>query len=258
MDHALMIWYIYDDILDAVKKSEIHDPAYMSSNSKTLSMLPPLSSTTSSSIFPFSFKTRLCQFPYFSNNTLHDNYCDFIRFWGDAVLSKSTSPKIVLWQPIVDFKEYPNSELSRDLSLHPLIPPAKLSSKPPVILRDFAYEDCDVWYVKFAMNVSRTLLAVGNKAGVIFLWSLHPDHWEANKARKIALPVPYQRLIRTLAFSVDSTKLIVTLENGIVIRLDCDELPDCFLPPDISDDDLPTKNGVDSTSTIGTVPWTFY
>lgn len=48
------------------------------------------------------FKPRFVQFPLFSTFLLHDNFVDCAMFVGHFIASKSTSNRILLWQPQAD------------------------------------------------------------------------------------------------------------------------------------------------------------
>lgn len=76
MDHSVMTWALGPDVKRAMRD------AYLPSSSRPLHR---------------PFRPALVQFPASSSNRVHGNYVDHVRFLGDAVLSKSTDEKVVLW-----------------------------------------------------------------------------------------------------------------------------------------------------------------
>jgi polycomb protein EED len=118
-------------------------------------------------------------FPLTTATTVHRNYIDCVRYYGDLILSKSTDSRIVLWRPA---------------------PPAPAPSAPsaaaptPGTASDEAWEDvcelrmakCDVWYVRFAVNVGRRLVACGNMEGTMYVWSA--DHLVRDQGARPSLP----------------------------------------------------------------------
>ena len=50
-------------------------------------------------------------------------------------------------------------------------------------LDEFRFNDCGIWFVRFAMDFSQKILGCGNKTGTMFLWNLESEH--PNPARSV-------------------------------------------------------------------------
>ena len=106
-------------------------------------------------------------------------------FWGDLIVSKAATAGIRMWKPRSDRKvsvrQLPPSRLRASVLHGPLccavlrcaaLRCAALlcTAQSVLLLQDFEFDQCDIWFIQFAFNNDRTLLAVGNRAGSIFIW----------------------------------------------------------------------------------------
>mmetsp|Transcript_2279 Transcript_2279/g.4618 ORF Transcript_2279/g.4618 Transcript_2279/m.4618 type:complete len:377 (+) Transcript_2279:73-1203(+) len=143
-----------------------------------------------------SFPTKYKQLPQFSTTRAHSNYVDCVRWLGDLILSKSVTNQIVLWMPEDDYKR-PKDDIR--------------------LIQDYNFPDADIWFIRFALDVSMERLAVGNRQGKVFVW-------EANSSppNLIArLEHPNMRLpIRQTAFSYDGKTIVCCCEDGSIVRWD--------------------------------------
>lgn len=89
-------------------------------------------------------KVPICQFPYFVTRKVHKHYVDCVMWLGDLLLSKSVHNRIFLWEPTAD-----RESLASPASNYTL-------------LEEYVLSVCNVWFIRFAMDRSRRLLACGN------------------------------------------------------------------------------------------------
>lgn len=89
-------------------------------------------------------KVPICQFPYFVTRKVHKHYVDCVMWVGDLLLSKSVHNRIFLWEPTAD-----RESLSSPASNYTL-------------LEEYVLSVCHVWFIRFAMDRSRRLMACGN------------------------------------------------------------------------------------------------
>ena len=81
----------------------------------------------------------------------------------------------------------------------------------------FGMQDNEYWFVKFSMDFSQSLMAIGNSKGITHLWDMATDD-----------PTEYQPLllkhrrsrscIRQTSFNSDGTILICVSENSSIYR----------------------------------------
>lgn len=107
-----------------------------------------------------AFKVLFVQAPLFSTNRIHRGYVDSVKWVGDAVLSKSTNNRMVLWTP--DANRYKGA---------------------PMILQEYVLRHCDIWFVRADVCIPLGLAAVGNNNGKVYLYSIGPT---VGKMQKVA------------------------------------------------------------------------
>ncbi|KFK39391.1 fertilization-independent endosperm protein [Arabis alpina] len=145
---------------------------------------------------PSKFPTKFVQFPVFTAS-VHTNYVDCNRWFGDFILSKSVDNEILLWEP--QLKENSPGEGTSD------------------VLQRYPIPLCDIWFIKFSCDLHFNALAIGNQEGKIYVWDL-----------KSCPPVLITKLshhqskyvIRQTAMSVDGSTILAGCEDGTIWRWD--------------------------------------
>jgi len=180
MDHAIKIWKMTTDkIKNAIKLSYKFDSG---KNKKP-------------------FPTELCHFPDYSTRDIHKNYVDCCRWWGNFIMSKSTDQYINVWKP----GEFDNLSLQKN-------------DKKATEIHRFEYRnEGEIWFVKFAMDPRRKLLAIGNQKGKIFLWEVNVNGMPQANPLELSHP-RCQSTIRQLSFSRDGNTLVCGCDDGSVWR----------------------------------------
>jgi polycomb protein EED len=142
--------------------------------------------------------TALLQFPIFSSKKIHVHCVDCVEYFGDLVLSKSTESVVRLWLPQstgTTLRSPPSSDM--------------------ILLRTFVYTDADVWYVRFGVEPTLRLLAVGNMLGSIFVWNVEDMRKPTNPLK---LRLPKAATVRYVSFSPDGTMLLASTDDGLLHR----------------------------------------
>jgi len=179
MDHAVKIWHTTTEKLkSAIRLSHKFD------------------STKNTKPFP----TELCHFPDYSTRDIHRDYIDCCRWYGNFIISKSTDQYINVWKP----GEFDNLPLQK-------------KDKKASEIHKFEYDNVgEMWYVKFAMDPRRKILAIGNQKGKLFLWDLNVKSIEQDP---VILSHPRcQSTIRQVSFSRDGNTLVCGCDDGSVWR----------------------------------------
>lgn len=84
------------------------------------------------------FRTRLSQLPVFTTRRVHSDYVDAVAWLGDALVSKSTEGRVVVWKPDLRY--------ARD---------------GVCMLKTFALPDASIWFVRHALSDDLSRLACG-------------------------------------------------------------------------------------------------
>jgi len=105
-----------------------------------------------------AFDSLSHHFPMTTVTGVHRNYVDCVRFYGDLVLSKSTDNRVILWRPPRPAHGDPGCK--------------SWDGAAAMELLDCRMARCDIWYVRFAVDLARRFVCCGNQEGKIFLWDL--------------------------------------------------------------------------------------
>lgn len=184
MDHSLKIWRLDQPIIQlAIEGSEKYDAAKIDK----------------------PFPTIHIHYPYFTTRDIHRNYVDCVKWYGDFLLSKSCENHLVCWKP--GFVESDIDTL-------------KLMEKTNVtILSRLQYQHCEIWYMRFAMDLRQRFLALGNQYGKTFVWDL--ERMDTSKPKCISLVnVRCTNSIRQTAFSKEGNILICVCDDATIWRWD--------------------------------------
>ena len=169
------------------------------------------------------------QFPLISTSRVHGNYVDCVRYFGDLLLSKSVEDVIELWTA----KEPKRPKLTR------------MPNTPVRALHSFKMNDCDIWYIRFALDVSQKQLAVGNKSGTIYLWSLE----NPTRAPTRLEPPSFAAAVRHVAFDYSGKHVLAVCDNASILVWQRSDKGNAATNGDESDASRPTQ-GSSSSDTV--------
>jgi polycomb protein EED len=154
-----------------------------------------------------SFPTLHIHFAHFTTRSIHRNYVDSVKWFGNTFLSKSCENSVIWWK-MGNLNE----------------PGLNLNSTHATQIHTFNVDDCELWFVRMDLDMSQRYLAVGNSIGKIFVFDLESEtphikpsimsHYKATKP------------IRQIAFSRDSDIFITSCDDGKIWRWDKREKPE--------------------------------
>jgi WD40 repeat protein len=118
------------------------------------------------------------------------------------ILSKSTNNKILLWMP--------------DLSNAKKVRVANYTPPDDVtVLRTFRLRNCNLWFMRFAIDNMGKYLACGMLNGEVEIWNIDESTSEEPCQR---LPYIEEATMRMLAFSPDGNFLVGCTDDASICR----------------------------------------
>lgn len=183
MDHNLKIWKIQtEELQEAIEASATY---YSDINVRRVR----------------SFPTLHIHFADFTTRSIHRNYVDSVKWFGDTFLSKSCENNVIWWKP---------GNLRG--------PGLNLSSTNSTPIHTLAVEDCELWFVRMDLDVTQRYLAVGNSIGKIFVFDL--DSESPHIKPSIMSHYKSMKPIRQVSFSRDGGILVAACDDGKIWRWD--------------------------------------
>jgi len=184
MDHSLKFWSLETDKMKKViKESHAH-------NSESSKM---------------TFNTLAVHYPEFTTRDIHRNYVDCCVWLGDLVLSKSCDNQVVCWQPKKPIDQIMIRKNNADVGTF--------------VLHKFDITQCDIWFIRFAVDINQTILALGNQVGKIYLYDLESDHPSCSRPTLLQHS-RCNTTVRQIAFSSSAKILISVCDDGTIWRWD--------------------------------------
>uniref|UniRef100_A0A1X7TSA1 Anaphase-promoting complex subunit 4 WD40 domain-containing protein n=1 Tax=Amphimedon queenslandica TaxID=400682 RepID=A0A1X7TSA1_AMPQE len=147
-----------------------------------------------------SFPILEVHFPKYSTREIHRNYTDCVRWFGRLAFSKSCENNLILWRP-------PQ-------------PDDKPQQKSFQVLQKFEVPNCEIWYIRFAMDRKMKYLALGNQIGEIHIWDTTQNDVIKGRPSVILSSAKCFTAVRQVTFSNDSKTIIGVCDNGTVWRWD--------------------------------------
>jgi len=191
MDHNIKIWCMNNDAFNQkIKLSQTYDEKKEGK----------------------AFDTLVIAFPLFTTKMpkqVHNNFVDCCRFFGNFILSKTClapDNSIKMWQPSKPINETCTSfgfkkKPIYEFSIHDC---------------EFKYADGGVWFLRFAMDIGQTTLAVGNDKGKTSVWNLDVDYAELELKPTVLSHPLCKATIRQTALSKDGKLLICVCDDGTI------------------------------------------
>nr|VZI42690.1 unnamed protein product [Spirometra erinaceieuropaei] len=195
------------------------------------------------------FPTLLQHFPEFSSRDAHGNYVDCARWFGSLIISKSCENSVVIWKP--GSLDTPPGGGGGSDRVNGLILPTRLKSVGHTkrnggitsmtgvptehhcsILHQLKIPDCNLWYIRFDLDLENRLLALGTGTGPlrIYIWDLsHPESAFTLTPKALNVCVTGVRevggasnfgAIRQTRFANDGNVLVAVGDNGLIVRFD--------------------------------------
>jgi len=188
MDHSLKIWNLEkEEIKRALKDSHSGTP-----------------------YTDRPFPSAYCHFPDYSTRDIHRNYVDCVRWLGNLILSKSCENCIVCWRP---------GNAPGTMHESPKLKPEEKEKPESWVLHRFEYRECEIWYMRFSLDYSQQIMALGNQVGHVFVWDLDVDDPTQTKLVKLSHNKS-TAAVRQTALSKDGNILLAVSDDGSIWRWD--------------------------------------
>ena len=94
-----------------------------------------------------------------------------------------------------------------------------MTENKSTIIHKLDIKDCEIWFVRFCLDPSERLLALGNQSGKIYLWDL--DVEEPSSIKAVLLQNhKCNSAVRQVSWSRDGRILIGVCDDGSIWRWD--------------------------------------
>ncbi|XP_070505214.1 polycomb protein esc-like [Chironomus tepperi] len=147
-----------------------------------------------------SFPTLHIHFADFTTRSVHRNYVDSVKCFGNTFLSKSCENCIIWWK-VGNLNE-----------------PFNLTATNATPIHSFDVDDCELWFVRMDLDMRQKYLAVGNSTGKIFMFDL--DSEGPTDKPSILSHYKCTKPIRQVSFSRDGDILVCVCDDGKIHRWD--------------------------------------
>lgn len=147
-----------------------------------------------------SFPTLHVHFADFTTRSVHRNYVDSVKCFGETFLSKSCENCITWWK-VGNLDEKFN-----------------LTSNNATTIHSFDVDDCELWFVRMELDLSQRFLCVGNSTGKIFMFDLNSEM--PTEKPSILSHYKCTKPIRQISFSRDGDILVCVCDDGKIFRWD--------------------------------------
>ncbi|CAH8339982.1 unnamed protein product [Eruca vesicaria subsp. sativa] len=137
-------------------------------------------------------------FSVFTASSVHTNYVDCNRWFGDFILSKSVENEILLWEPIL--KDNPGEGTS-------------------VVLVRYPIPNCNLWFIKFSCDLFLNYLTIGNDQKAI-VYTILLEFCEKFVKQSWLSHDQSKSVIRQTAMSTDGNTILAASEDGTIWRWD--------------------------------------
>ncbi|XP_065649956.1 polycomb protein eed-A isoform X3 [Hydra vulgaris] len=163
MDHSLKFWSLETEKC----KKKLFSPHHASGSTTLVSprstlFVKVINDSHAHSSTERIFHTLNVHYPEYTTREVHRNYVDCCVWLGDLVISKSCDNQVVCWktkQPIETVMKRKNN-----------------SDVGVFVLHKFDIDLCDIWFIRFAVDLNQTILALGNQIGKVYLYDLEGEH----------------------------------------------------------------------------------
>ncbi|UYV71372.1 EED [Cordylochernes scorpioides] len=121
---------------------------------------------------------------------------------SDSLLLQSCENCIVCWKP----GQPDQQELPPDSSV--------------TVLFRLDFKECDIWFMRFSLDVEQKVLALGNQAGKVYVWDLDLDDPTGHRCTILTHP-KCTSAIRQTSLNRDGSILLCVCDDSSVWRWDC-------------------------------------
>jgi len=214
--HFIVSLRYHGDIMKILQTHQIHSKNSLSIETLTHSKRDPVGWLDHSDISkpPIQrvFETRTEQIPLFSTSRIHTDYVDCVRYIGrDLLATKSTGNSIVIWKPVFDGQSEKNLDGGD-------------GGGKVVAMREIKLKDCEIWFVRFDIDLKGQNLGIGNKNGVIKVWGIENEEDEdevSDNPRLRAQSNLCKSAVRMVRFSPQGDFFAGVCDNGSLLVYDC-------------------------------------